>query len=238
MFHSTLRAEIIDTLVPIALALALAGLFVACTSRCVPGRSASCPCPDQTDGAQVCGDDGNWGVCDCQTGAEGQQAGLIEDSTSKCVPGRVASCPCPGEPDGAQVCRDDGTWGTCAGVRGPYEVLLAEATADINAIRTAEKAYHAEWDVYTAASVTPPFLPPPEGTPFKGGGLLQFLNLGWTSDPLTVHCQYSVEDVHNGAPRDWFVVHGRCDLDGDGELAEIQANPDYKAKQITPDDVW
>src|SRR5438552_9246917 len=53
-------------------------LVSGCGSKqaaCVEGQSASCACPDGTQGAQVCTASGAFGTCTCSRGSAGAAAG-------------------------------------------------------------------------------------------------------------------------------------------------------------------
>lgn len=112
-----------------------------------------------------------------------------------------------------------------------------EAMTNLDGIRTAEKAYHHEWDTFTSAGWTPPALGGREAIAFSGGGLESFLNLGWAADGL-VRCRYKAE-AKNGtsAAQDEVDLWAECDTDGDGQRAIYYANRAEKAKMVTPADV-
>ncbi len=109
----------------------------------------------------------------------------------------------------------------------------AEGAINLDAIRTAEKAYHAEWDAYTTCRATPASVPGREAVPFDGAGLTSFHNLGWTSDG-DVRCRYSVEAVDGR--RNWqdrFVARAECDVDGDGVYAVFEATHRQRSTMVT-----
>lgn len=112
----------------------------------------------------------------------------------------------------------------------------SEAITNLDGIRTAEKAYHHEWDAFTSAGLTPEHLPGREPTDFSGGGYTAFQNLGWVADGL-IRCQYEVTAQPSDAGDDFLAI-ARCDIDGDGVEAVFQANRAEKAKMITPDGVF
>ncbi|MEE2830277.1 MAG: hypothetical protein VX498_13900 [Myxococcota bacterium] len=113
-----------------------------------------------------------------------------------------------------------------------------EAHTYVDGIRTAEKAYHHEWDSFTTAGWTPPRLYGKEQGRFEGGGYRAFLNLGWIPDGK-VRCRYRTT-AYNGASSaaDDFVVEAECDIDGDGVKSMYRANRASKAALVTPEDVY
>ncbi len=108
----------------------------------------------------------------------------------------------------------------------------------VNAIRTAEKAYHAEWDAFTSAPACPAGLPGPDARPFTGDCTSAWYNLGWIPDG-DAKCQFRVVAKPGASySDDDFDVWAECDLDGDGKRAIIHANRADKAKLVTPADVF
>ena len=89
----------------------------------------------------------------------------------------------------------------------------SELPTNVDAIRTAEKAYHAEWDNYTACGVSPGSIP--GRTPTAFGSPSDFANLGWMADGK-VRGQYSVDNVDNAGDlsSDKFTAHGYGNIDG------------------------
>ena len=114
----------------------------------------------------------------------------------------------------------------------------SELPTNVDAIRTAEKAYHAEWDSFTSASDTPATLGGRQQVDFTGGGYMSFENLGWVADGK-VRCRYRVDAQNRRRSYDDdFVAIAECDLDGDGVYAVYRANRAQKATMITPNDVY
>ncbi len=114
-----------------------------------------------------------------------------------------------------------------------------EAIQNLHGLRTAEKAYHAEWDMFTSA----PWFP----TSLRGADAQEFTEdtapeawsyLGWTPEG-DVLCQYEASaDNSNGAAQDAFVVRARCDVDEDGESAVFEANRRRGPQQVTEDSLY
>jgi len=55
-----------------------------------------------------------------------------------------------------------------------------------------------------------------------------------------VYCRFSVHDVSagNGPQEDSFIASAECDMDGDGEIAELQADECEHAFRITGEEVY
>ncbi len=107
----------------------------------------------------------------------------------------------------------------------------AEAPANVDAIRTAEKAYHAEWDAFTSVETCPPYVPGRDAIAWDPNWDCydQFAELGWLPDGMT-RCQYTVEAYNDGGARDHdFLIYAVCDVDGSGGWAQYQANRASKA---------
>jgi type IV pilus assembly protein PilA len=116
----------------------------------------------------------------------------------------------------------------------------SELPTNVDGIRTAEKAYHHEWDSFTAAAATPATLPGRTQVAFSGGGLEAFENLGWTADGK-VRGQYSVTQTGTtatSAAADDFTVTGIADVDGDSGNSSYVANRAEKAEMTTSNNVY
>ncbi len=127
-------------------------------------------------------------------------------------------------------------WTRCVDPKPPRPPESRSRAKDrLWAIQTAERAYQAEWDVYFPCGPTPEEIPGAEPAPFEGGGLEQFLTLGWIPDG-PVLCRYSVELTEGGVLGD-FVARAECDEDGDGEIAVWQSSSATPPERITPEEV-
>ncbi len=115
------------------------------------------------------------------------------------------------------------------------ESKRAEALVNLDAIRTAERAYHAEWDVFTSCAVTPTTIPGVDPAPFQGAGLANWERLGWIADGR-IRCRYRVV-AYTGAELilDNFEATAECDLDGDGHPSVYRATKLEKPHVLTPD---
>lgn len=117
--------------------------------------------------------------------------------------------------------------------------MRSEAPTNLDAIRTAEKAYHAEWDAFTNCRATPANIPGKDAEPFRGPGLTNFQNLGWTADG-NIRCRYSVTRARAGRSisDDSFEARAECDLDEDGVYSVYYATQSFKPKMLTPNNVY
>jgi len=117
----------------------------------------------------------------------------------------------------------------------------SELPTNLDAIRTAEKAYHAEWDSYTNCDQAPDGDATRQQTNFFSGGDQSFANLGWVADGL-VRGRYTVADVdasQSNLTLDAFNAHAYSDIDGDaGQYAHYLANQDRKAAMQTPNNYY
>ena len=114
----------------------------------------------------------------------------------------------------------------------------SELPTNVDGIRTAEKAYHHEWDAFTSAGSTPSSLPGRTQVNFTGGGFASFSNLGWTADGK-VRGMYSVTASNaSSASADDFVATGIANVDGDSGNSQYTANRAEKAEMITSNNVY
>jgi type II secretory pathway pseudopilin PulG len=108
----------------------------------------------------------------------------------------------------------------------------SEVPANVDGLKTAELAYDAAFDTFIAFG--------DEQSARRGLGKSQREwaategsdKLGWRPDGL-VRGGYWVE-VHGSS----FVVHGICDVDGDGEYAEYTATSSINSTLVSPPDVY
>ncbi len=114
----------------------------------------------------------------------------------------------------------------------------SELPTNLDAIRTAEKAYHAEWDAFTSASDTPTALPGRSQVAFTGGGYLSFENLGWVADGK-VRGQYNTTQSNaTSADADDFTSIGLADVDGDSANSQYNCNRAEKSSMVTSNNVY
>jgi type IV pilus assembly protein PilA len=114
----------------------------------------------------------------------------------------------------------------------------AEIPSNLDGLRTAEKAYHAEWDAFTTAAATPSAAPGRGQINFSGSGLAAFENLGWVADGK-VRGQYSVVATPGvSSQTDDFTATGFADVDGDSALSQYECNRAEKASMLSSNNVY
>lgn len=132
---------------------------------------------------------------------------------------------------------DDG-FDACIDEHDPEQklgIMREEPLVNLDGIRTAERAYQAEWDAFTSCAATPTNIPGTEFAPFAGGGIAHFENLGWIADGK-VRCRYRVVAITGQTPlEDTFEATAECDFDGNGMPSVYRATRDEKARALTPD---
>ncbi len=116
----------------------------------------------------------------------------------------------------------------------------SELPTNLDAIRTAEKAYYAEWDSYTECPATPATPSGRQQTDFTGGGLNQFQLLGWVADGK-VRGSYSV--TRSGSPGgvvtdDHFTATGVADVDGDSTQSSYVGTDAAKAVMTSANKIY
>jgi hypothetical protein len=114
-----------------------------------------------------------------------------------------------------------------------YKERRAEAQKWLDSVRTAEKAYEAAFDKYHSCPLTPSTVPGSEGAAWAGGGETDFNEIGWSPDAALVYCSFEVQATKNS-----FVATARCDIDGDGEFAIIEATESQAPSVKTAEDVY
>ncbi len=112
----------------------------------------------------------------------------------------------------------------------------AEAPTHLDAIRTAEFAYQAEFGHYTAAPYCPSSTPWRMPEDWTGDCTDGWTALGWSPDGL-VRCRYMV--TLTGDPgTEGFEAVGECDVDGDGTFSVYSATDARKTWLETPNNVY
>jgi type IV pilus assembly protein PilA len=106
----------------------------------------------------------------------------------------------------------------------------SELPTNIDAIRTAEKAYEHEWDVFTATAAKPATLPSKNqadfGATFGDNGDWDLL--GWVADGK-VRGQYQVVVSTGNSVTQNFSARAAADIDGDGTTSAYGADKNNKA---------
>ena len=114
----------------------------------------------------------------------------------------------------------------------------SELPTNVDAIRTAEKAYHAEWDSFTSAVQTPTAIGGRSQVEFSGGGYVAFENLGWTADGKVRGGYTATAVTAAAAASDDFTVVGVADVDGDAANSQYNCNRAEKATMVTSNNVY
>jgi prepilin-type N-terminal cleavage/methylation domain-containing protein len=114
----------------------------------------------------------------------------------------------------------------------------AELSTHLDAIRSAEHAYLAEWDVYTTCALTPPDVPGRKAVLF---GVTETSSadwnlLGWVPDGR-VYGQYEASATGVGDVS-IFETNAYADVDGDGNLCHYRATHLLKAELMTPNTIY
>jgi len=111
----------------------------------------------------------------------------------------------------------------------------AELPSNLDAIRTAEKAYQAEWDEFTNCAAAPATPSGRSQTVFTSNS---FDLLGWQADGL-VRGSYTVGSATTGSfAADNFTATARADVDGDSANSEYHCNRAQKATMISANNVY
>ena len=112
----------------------------------------------------------------------------------------------------------------------------AELPANLDGIRTAEKAYHAEWDTFTNAGPSPAATPGRAQVTFSP--VAAWANLGWSADGK-VRGKYQVTLVAGTSSQtDNFNGSAVADIDGDGTLSSYTCNRGIKSKMRSANNVY
>jgi hypothetical protein len=108
-----------------------------------------------------------------------------------------------------------------------------ELEANLEGIRTAERAYEAAFDHYLPAGVHPRQVDALDAQPVRWTGGTAFDDLGWMPDGPVVGA-YQVDVAPDGSD---FTVHGWADLDGDGVPAHWTASAHGRPERVSPEGV-
>ncbi len=113
----------------------------------------------------------------------------------------------------------------------------AELPTNLDGIRTAEKAYHAEWDSFTDAGPSPATTPPRTQVVFTPTAA--WANLGWTADGK-VRGKYQVTKVSGttSSQTDDFNGSAVADVDGDTTESSYTCNRAIKSKMRSDNNVY
>ena len=112
----------------------------------------------------------------------------------------------------------------------------AELPTNLDGIRTAEKAYHAEWDTFTSAGPSPLWTPGRTQVVFEPVG--DWSMLGWSADGK-VRGKYQVTAVAGTTSQtDNFNGSAVADVDGDGYESSYTCNRGIKSKMRSANNVY
>jgi len=114
----------------------------------------------------------------------------------------------------------------------------AELPMNLDAVRTAEAGYYAEWGQFTSAPTTPPAVAGRTTTVFTGGGFVQYDLLGWSADGKVRGTYTAVALNGSSSAVDDYVATAQADIDGDGSYAEYMTNRTFKPIMLTPNNVY
>jgi len=114
-----------------------------------------------------------------------------------------------------------------------WRAKRAEVPANVDGLRTAQRAYDAAFDAYVEIPTPVPrpiseLGPEAVDWPWETG----FDTLGWAPDGQ-VRGTYWVTTTPDG-----FEVHGMIDIDGDGVPAHYMATESEKTRMLTPNSVY
>ena len=120
-----------------------------------------------------------------------------------------------------------------------YRAKRAELAMNLDAIRSNEVGYHAEWDVYTSCSLTPTEVPGRKAVAFPATISTNFdwNQLGWLPDGK-VYGQYEVAASDTFGLDASFEAHAYGDIDGDGNLSDYEASHDFKPVMLTANNIY
>ena len=115
----------------------------------------------------------------------------------------------------------------------------SELPTNLDAIRTAEEAYHHEWDVYTSCPATPSTVPGRTAVWFGHtyGDNSAWDLLGWMPDGK-VRGQYRVDATSGSSMTDNFSAQAYSDIDGDGTHATYVCDRYSKPLMLSQNNVY
>ncbi|MEE2828977.1 MAG: prepilin-type N-terminal cleavage/methylation domain-containing protein [Myxococcota bacterium] len=123
-----------------------------------------------------------------------------------------------------------------------YHLLVrskrAELPMNLDAIRTIEVGYAAEWGLFTSCALAPVPVPGRKTTRFHASitTSLDWNMLGWTPDGK-VYGQYEV-NARNENGNSSFIGDAYGDIDGDGNLSNYRASDTYKPIMLTSNTIF
>lgn len=115
----------------------------------------------------------------------------------------------------------------------------SELPTNLDGIRTSEKAYVNEWDVYTSAGPNPTTLSSKSSTAFGAtfGDGSKWDLLGWVADGK-VYGQYATTNITGTTSSQNFSSTAVSDIDGDTKTAYFWANKDSKGTMASANSLY
>ena len=115
----------------------------------------------------------------------------------------------------------------------------AEMSMHLDAIRTSQEAYRAEWDVFTSCTILPLVVPGRKALPFPATETTNYdWNLiGWVPDGAT-YGQYQVTANALQGQLANYTADAYADIDGDANLSHYVASTAYRPAMQTANNVY
>jgi type II secretory pathway pseudopilin PulG len=123
-----------------------------------------------------------------------------------------------------------------------YHILLrskrSELSMNLDAIRTIEIGYQAEWSAFTSCSLLPTSVPGRKAVPFPATTTsnVDWSLLGWRPDGR-VYGQYEVR-ADNTTHISLFRGEAFADIDGDGNLSNFRVDQTFKPQMMTANTIY
>jgi len=123
-----------------------------------------------------------------------------------------------------------------------YHILLrskrSELPMNLDAIRTIEISYEAEWSAFTSCALLPTTVPGRKAVPFPATNTsnTDWNLLGWWPDGR-VFGQYEVR-ADNVTHISLFRAEAFADIDGDGNLTNYRTDQTFKPQMLTSNTIY
>ena len=112
----------------------------------------------------------------------------------------------------------------------------SELPTNLDAIRTAEKAYHAEWDNFTSCSSSPSAVPGRTAVAF--GNPTDWQLLGWVADGKVRGQYVATNSPGSSFQTDDFTADAFADVDGDSTDSQYTTDRGEKAFMVSSNNVY
>lgn len=115
----------------------------------------------------------------------------------------------------------------------------SELPTNLDGIRTTEKAYVSEFDLYTSAGPNPTSMPSKSTSAFGAtfGDGSKWDLLGWVADGK-VYGQYATTNITGSSSGQNFSATAVADIDGDSKSAYYWANKDSKGTMASANSLY